>query len=232
MARVALVTGAAVRVGRAIAEGLAEAGYNVWVHCHSSRTEAERLVGDTPNLLGPLAADLTRERERERLVEEVLAEGGLDVLVNSAASFEHGDFFARSDADLRCVLELNLVAPLALARAFAPALAQRDGAVVNILDQGAHHPWGGQLDHCVSKAALAMATRALAVELAPTRVNAVSPGAVLPVGGGPAPSGAASPQDVAAAVVFLAGAAHVSGQCLAVDGGRLARLAGKHPAFD
>jgi small subunit ribosomal protein S21 len=107
------------------------------------------------------------------------AGGRLDLLVNNAASFERGDFRTRSDADLRRVLEVNLVAPVSLARGLAPALTAASGSIVNILDVAGYQPWRGYLDHCTAKAGLAMATRALAGELAPAvRVNGVAPGTV------------------------------------------------------
>lgn len=247
--RVALVTGGAIRVGRGIVEHLVDIGFSVWVHAHRSEDEAKALVASTPGAIGPVIADLCDEAARAELVQRILdpagpAAGRIDVLVNSAAGFEHGDFEQRSDADLRRVLELNLVAPVSLLRQLLPALRSGPGAVVNIVDETAHHPWAGYLDHGLSKTALAMATRALAVELAPVRVNAVSPGTVdWPTGPGWEPGGAARkttvaripagtigrPQDVAEAVGFLATAAHVSGQVLAVDGGRLAAIAGPRP---
>jgi pteridine reductase len=222
-------------------DALGRAGYRVWVHHHHSdppRAEAA--------IVGTVAADLLDEDERHRACATVLAPDGpaagrLDLLVNNAAGFERGSFVDRTDADLRRVLELNLVAPLSLTRACATALRATEGSVVNILDVGGVHPWPEHLDHCTSKAALQLATRALAVELAPVRVNGVAPGTVawpqhlladaaaqrrieagIPLGR------IGSPADVAAAVVYLASAPHVTGQVLAVDGGRLAGIAGRH----
>src|SRR5690606_23312601 len=131
-------------------------------------------------LVGLVRADLMDARARQRLVETVSAPtsptgGRLDLLVNSAASFERGAFAERSDADFERVLQLNLVAPLSLVRGFLPKLAPH-GSVIQLLDLGAHHPWQQYADHCISKAALWHATRALAAELAPLRINAISPG--------------------------------------------------------
>ena len=241
MDKVALVTGGAVRVGRAIVDALADAGYRVWVHHYESTPPA---VGGA--IVGTVAADLTCADGRRAVTDTVLAPDGpasgtLDVLVNNAASFERGAFADRGEDDLKRVLELNLVAPLALTRACASVLRGRKGCVVNILDLGGIHPWPGYLDHCVSKAGLHMATRALAVELAPVRVVGVAPGTVawptsvredadarrrveerIPAGR------IGAPGDVASAVVFLCGAQHVTGEVLAVDGGRLAGVAGPH----
>ncbi|MCH9683119.1 MAG: SDR family oxidoreductase [Deltaproteobacteria bacterium] len=247
---VALVTGAAVRVGRAIATELAAAGYRVWLHHHRSVEQAQALHVELsrrdPNALPPIAADLCDEADRARLADAVLDPAGpgagrLDLLVNNAASFERGAFTDRSDADLRRVLELNLVAPLSLVRRLAPGLARADGNVVNILDVGGVHPWPEHLDHCVAKAALSTATQGLAVELAPVRVNAVAPGTVawperlrdpahqrtvverIPRGR------IGEPEDVARAVLFFARSPHVTGQVLAVDGGLLAAVGGRRP---
>jgi len=248
--KVALVTGAAVRVGRAIAQRLASAGYRVWIHCRSSLDDARALadrLGDAA--LGPVAADLADARARAELCRTVVdaagpAAGRLDLLVCSAATFERGAFLDREDDDLERVLRVNLVAPLSLARALAPALALREGAIVNVGDVAGVHPWRGYLDHCTAKAALHFATRALALELAPVRVNAVAPGTVLwpeddrhgegsqtrraildaiPLGR------IGTPQDVAEAVLFLAQAPFVSGSVLPVDGGRLAGAARPRP---
>ena len=245
-APVALVTGAAVRVGRAITEALAAAGYRVWIHHHHSVEQAQALahqLGDAA--AGVLAADLTDAVQREQLMQSVTAPHGpqrgmLDLLVNNAASFERGPFLDRTDDDLRRVLELNLIAPLALARSFARARQGTDlgaASVINIVDVAGYHPWRGYLDHCVSKAGLLMATRALAVELAPLRVNGVAPGTVAwPESPGYAPQSPArrhieasiplgrigAPSDVAGAVVFLAQSRFVNGHVVAVDGGRLA----------
>lgn len=242
---VALVTGGAVRVGRAITVALARAGYRVWLHYHRS----EAAAAETSASLGAacvatLQADLSCEAERAAVAQRVRDPSGpgggrLDLLVNSAASFERGGFLERSDDDLRRVLEVNLVAPISLTRALAPALLAARGAVVNILDVAALQPWPGYLDHCTAKAGLAMATRALAVELAPAvRVNGVAPGTVAWPEGDPRfaegseirarilraiPLGrVGTPEDVAETVLFLARSAFVSGQVIAVDGGRTA----------
>lgn len=240
-------------MGAAIAKRLAADGYRVWVHYRSSADSANAVVeqlGDCA--LGPVAADLATDDGRDRLAQAVTdpqgnAGGRLDLLVNSAASFEHGDFAERNDADLRRVLEMNLVAPVGLARRLAPALRRADGAIVNIVDVAAYHPWGDYFDHCTAKAGLRAATEGLAIELAPLRVNGVAPGTVMwPEGPqwdpgteqGRAtrermlariPRGTiGSPEDIAQAVAFLARAPYISGQVLPVDGGRLAGIGQGH----
>lgn len=253
-AKVALVTGGAIRVGRGIVEALVRAGWRVWIHHRASVDAAHALQheldaaaassGRPSPVLGCPRADLAAGGEREQLVRCVLDEAGpargeIDLLVNSAAGFEHGDFLARGDDDLRRVLETNLVAPIALARRLAPALHTTGGSIVNVLDVVGMHPVRGYFDHAVAKAGLAMATRALAIELAPVRTNAVVPGTVdWPtdprfVPGSPLRDAIVAriplarigtPKDVGEAVVFLAGAPFVTGTSLAVDGGRLAAL--------
>jgi pteridine reductase len=242
---VALVTGGAVRVGRAIALALAGAGYRVWLHYHRSEPAArETAAALAEACVGTLQADLSQASERAELARRVRDPAGpcggrLDVLVNSAAGFERGPFLERSDDDLRRVLELNLVAPVSLTRALAPALVEAGGVVVNILDVAGIQPWRGYLDHCTAKAGLAMATRALAVELAPAvRVNGVAPGTVAWPEDDPRFAEGSeirarilraiplqrigTPEDVAQAVLFLARNSFVSGQVIAVDGGRTA----------
>ncbi len=241
-ARVALVTGGAVRVGRAIVEALLEDGYRVWVHCHRSTAEAEALAEEhAERIAGVLEADLHDDAARASVAVGVGPR--LDLLVNSAASYERGPFEDRTDADLRRVLDLNLVAPISLIRGCLPALRAANGAVVNILDLGALHPWTGYLDHCLAKSALKTATEALALELAPLRINAVAPGTVSwPADGRAGPGTVAGARvlakiprgqigtahDVAQAVRFLATAPHVSGHTLTVDGGATAGIAGTH----
>jgi len=244
-APVALVTGGAIRLGRAIGLALAGAGYRVWLHYNSSAAAAAaaaRALG--PACLGPLRLDLADEQARAELCRQVCdpsgpAQGRLDLLVNNAASFERGAFAGRTDADLRRVLEVNLIAPVSLARGLAPALRAARGCVVNLVDVAGFQPWRGYLDHCTAKAGLAMATRALALELAPeVRVNGVAPGTVawpedderfaegspvrasilraIPLGR------IGEPDDIARTVVFLAQSQFISGQTIVVDGGRLA----------
>lgn len=249
--QVALVTGGAIRVGAGIVRGLVEAGWRVWIHYNRSAAPAEALARDlnskgSSRVLGTVRADLCDEEARRELVSDITdprgpAGGEIDLLVNSAASFEHGAFRDRSDAELRRVLETNLVAPLSLTRGLLDPLTRRRGSVVNIVDLSADHPWRGYLDHAVAKAGLQVATRALAAELAPVRCNAVAPGTVLlpddPKFGPGTPARAhltdqiplgtlGSPRDVAAAVLFLATAPHVNGVTLPVDGGRRAAMAG------
>lgn len=245
--KVALVTGGAVRVGRAIVVALAAGGWRVWIHHHRSIDAARALAAELGDrALGLLAADLAIAAERERTCAAILdrsgpAGGRIDLLVNSAASFERGPFLERDDADLERVLATNLVAPLSMVRHLAPGLSAAGGSVVDIVDVAGLHPLRGYVDHCVAKAGLEMATRALATELAPIRVNSVAPGTVAwptdehHAEGSPArdlivqqiPLGRiGTPEDIARAVLYLADAPFVTGTCMVVDGGRIAAMGG------
>jgi pteridine reductase len=227
---VALVTGAGLRVGEAIARHLARAGYTVAAHYHTHRPRgfAASLRADLTRPGGPEALAATF---RERFTR-------LDLLVNSAATFEPRSLEATDAEAFDALVALNARAPLLLTRALLPLLRRTRGSVVNVTDVGGGLvAWRGYAAYCASKAALARLTECLALELAPrVRVNAVAPGTVL----WPPTYGAArkralarriplrrigSPADVAAAVQFLAEASYVNGAILPVDGGR--RLAGR-----
>lgn len=235
--RVALVTGGAIRVGRALSLGLAEAGYDVAVHYRASGGAAEEVaarIGELGRRAETVAGDLSDPAVPERVVAAVRERfGRLDLLVNSAASFRSGPLMdADADAWDR-VMALNARAPHLLVRAAADILRAARGSVVNILDLSAFQPWTGHPVHAVSKAALAHLTRIQARTLAPdVRVNAIAPGAVLPPDDYDADAvreleamaplrRTGTPDDVVGAVLYLAGASYVTGQILAVDGGRI-----------
>jgi pteridine reductase len=223
--KIALVTGAGVRVGEAIGRHLAAHGWSVAAHYHSSRPRgfAATLQAD---LAAPDGPDALARAFRARFAR-------LDLLVNSAAGFDERPLEA-TDADAwDAQLDLNARAPLLLTRALLPLLRRARGAVVNVVDVGGGLvPWRGFAAYCASKAALARATECLALELAPAvRVNGVAPGTVLWPARYPAarrrelsariPLGrAGTPGDVAEAVRFLAEAPYVTGAILPVDGGR------------
>lgn len=222
---VALVTGAAVRLGRAIALDLARHGWRVAAHHRSHRP---------PRGLVALPADLAAAGGPEALARAFRARfDRLDLLVNSAAGFEARPLAEIDEAAFDAQMDLNARAPLLLARALAPLLRRSRGSIVNIADIGGGLvAWRGYAAYAASKAALVRITECLALELAPAvRVNAVAPGTVLWPREIPAakrrelasriPLGrAGSAADVAGAVRFLAGAPYVTGAILPVDGGR------------
>ncbi|RMH39932.1 MAG: SDR family oxidoreductase [Deltaproteobacteria bacterium] len=237
--KVALVTGAGRRVGRAIALACADAGAAVAVHYRSSAAGARQVVDAIRERGGEaesFAADLTAPEAARGLADAVAAAfGGVDVLVNSAAAFVRGDFVGMDDAAWerawRVSFETNLLAPARLTRLCAQSLAARAGAVVNVLEVGATHAWPSYAHHTAAKAGLAHLTRTLAVALAPrVRVNGVSPGIAAFPPDMPEAERAAlvdktllgrpgTPDDVAAAVVFLAAHPYITGAIVPVDGG-------------
>ena len=240
--RVALVTGAAVRVGRAISLAAARAGYDVMAVYRSSAAHAESLREEIPAMgrrCHTLSADLADPVASEVVVSTVQAEfGRLDLLVNSAASFDSRDLLDVDADNWDRVMALNARAPHLLVRAAADLLRTSRGSVVNITDLSAFQPWTEYPAHSVAKAALAHLTRLQARALSPEiRVNGIAPGAVLPPDDWPEDRRTAlaqtaplkrigSPEDVAQAVLFFAKAEFVTGQILAVDGGRLLGPAG------
>jgi pteridine reductase len=224
-APVALVTGAGVRVGEAVARALRAAGYAVAAHyfTHRPRGFAAALQADLASPDGPglLAAAFRARFDR------------LDLLVNGAAAFRDLSLAETDAAAFDALLHLNARGPLLLTRALARPLAAAGGSVVNVADVGGGLvPWRGYAAYCASKAALVRLTECLALELAPrVRVNAVAPGTVLWPEAYPAARRrelarriplrrAGTPADVAGAVLFLARAPFVTGAVLPVDGGR------------
>jgi len=240
-----LVTGAARRIGAAIARELHRAGARVALHCRSSRADAERLAAELNGARAGSAvvveADLLDLDALPRLVEDaVRAFGRLDAVVNNASSFYPTPFGAIGPGEWEDLIGSNLRAPLFLAQAAAPHLARARGAIVNIIDIHAERPLKDYAVYSIAKSGLAGLTRALALELGPhVRVNGVAPGAILwPDSGEHFDAGEKSriveqtplgrigdPADVAGAVKYLLfDAPFVTGQILAVDGGRSLHL--------
>lgn len=231
--KLAVVTGGAVRVGRALVEGLAGEGARIVIHCHESLEEARALARELDGHV--VQADLSRPGGAAALADGVLALGGeLAVWVNAAATFERVPFAESDDALWQRTLQLVLLSPAALVRRVAPAMVD-GGVVVNVLDVAARRAWKGYAHHCVAKAGLAMLTRSLALELAPRlRVCGVSPGLILPPEGAePAeldrlvrrvPLGREGRvEDIVQAVVYLVQADYLTGTVIDVDGGLGAR---------
>ncbi len=238
-APVALVTGAAHRVGAAIVRHLHATGYRVLIHYRRSAAPAqalaEELEGLRPGSARTLAAELLDTAALPGLVERARAAWGrLDALVNNASVFYPTPLGAIEERHWEELLGTNLKAPLFLAQAAAPELRRRRGAIVNIVDIHAERPLKGHPVYSVAKAGLAMLTRSLARELGPeVRVNGVAPGAILwpeqgldeaqrrEIVARTALKRRGEPADVARAVLFLLrDAPYVTGQILAVDGGR------------
>jgi pteridine reductase len=238
--RGALVTGAGRRLGQAIAIALGARGMHVSVHYHASDTgaretaDAIRAAGGTASLV---AGDLRDPASIPALVAHALgAHPSLDVLVNSAAEMVRTPVGTVTVEEWDALFTLNLRAPFFLAQAAAPHLAAANGAIVNIADIAADETWPGYIPYSLTKGGVAHMTRALARTLAPhVRVNAVAPGAVqLPDDWDEATAARLAattplrrlgqPADVVGAVLYLLEAGYVTGQTLAVDGGRLVRV--------
>jgi NAD(P)-dependent dehydrogenase (short-subunit alcohol dehydrogenase family) len=232
-----LVTGAAKRLGRAIALDLARDGWDVAIHYNGSQAEALSAV-DEARKLGRRAtsvkADLSREDDVAALIARTAAEiGPLTALVNSASLFENDDWQSATRETWDAHMNVNLRAPFVLCQNFAKQLpADADGAIVNLLDQRLFKPTPEFLSYATSREGLHWLTTTLAQALAPRiRVNAVAPGPTLKaahqspgafvqerkstiLGRG------SDPQDISDAVRYLLGARAVTGQTIAVDGGQ------------
>lgn len=232
----ALITGAGRRIGAAIALALSRAGYAVVLHAHRSRTDAERLAGEIQASGGRASvvlADLAEHAAVRGLIPAAAAFGPLTLLVNNAGVFEPDEIDSLEQAFFQRTFAINLAAPLFLAQAFAAQAPDgADASIVNLVDQRVFKPTPHFFSYTLSKSALVTATTTLAQALAPKlRVNAVAPGPTLPsprqteaqfaeqVASLPMQEGP-SPQDIAAAVVYLAGARSVTGVTIAVDGGQ------------
>lgn len=250
---IVLVTGGAIRIGRAISLAFAKAGFGVVVHCNRSRAEAEMLrdeIARDGGVAWVVTGDLADSAACDSVVASAIASAGrLDVLVNNASIFARTPLPDATAADFEAQWRVNTLAPALLSRAFARAViadaehggaaireARKNGApffqpsIVNLLDQRIANPRAGCIPYALSKSALAAFTEAAAIELAPrVAVNAVAPGAVAsaaPHGGVHEKAGATllesrpTPDDIAAAVVWLATARGVTGQTVFVDAGQ------------
>jgi pteridine reductase len=243
--KVVLITGGAKRVGAASARLLHAAGANLMIHYRSSVAEARALQDELnairPDSVALIQADLHDIGGLPSLVHQTVATfGGLDVLLNNASSFYPtpvGDITEKDWADL---MGANLKAPMFLSQAAAPELKKRHGCIINITDIHAERPMKSYVVYSVAKAGLVGLTKSLARELAPeVRVNGIAPGPIM------WPEGdsnfdevsrqriishtmlkrAGDPHDIALAVRFFAMDTYfVTGQILAVDGGRSAKL--------
>ncbi len=233
----ALVTGGAKRVGEAICRALHAGGYRVLVHCQQSCAEADALAAEFNaqrcDSALVLRADLADTSALDAMIDEVRAQAtDLSLLVNNASAFFATPLATTTAAQWDQLVDTNLRAPYFLAQGLHALLADNHGVIVNLADIYAERPIANHPVYGMTKAGLVALTRSLARDLAPAvRVNAVAPGAIL----WPEQSGedyrqqllakiplqrAGTPRDIAQAVCFLAGAEYITGQVLAVDGGR------------
>jgi pteridine reductase len=236
---VALITGAARRVGAVIARTLHAAGYDLALHYRHSvdeaRALAEELQPSRARSVLPVQADLADPAAPASSIESVVAHyGRLDALVNNASAFFPTPVGDATQAQWETLFASNARAPFFLSQAALPALREARGSIVNLVDIYAERPLADHPLYCMAKAALAAMTRSLALDLAPEiRVNGVAPGAVMwPNDGKPYDDQqamlartplkrAGTPEDVAATVLWLLrDAPFVTGQIIRVDGGR------------
>ncbi len=236
---VALVTGAARRIGAAVVRALHRRGLSVAVHYRASRDDAQALARaldrERPGSAATFGCDLLDPGAPGRLVCDVVSRfGALDVLVNNASSFYSTPIDTTTEAEWDDLIGTNLKAPFFVTKAAARFLTASRGSVVNLADIHGRNPVAGFPAYCSAKAGLIMLTRAMALELAPeVRVNAVAPGIALWPEGEHDPSARAravqsvplrrtgSAEQVADAVTWLAlDAPYTTGEVLAVDGGR------------
>jgi NAD(P)-dependent dehydrogenase (short-subunit alcohol dehydrogenase family) len=237
MTKTVLVTGAAKRLGRAIALDLAGHGWNVAIHYHGSETDAQS-AADESRAKGvkavALKCDLSREADTATLIARAAKElGPLTALINSASLFESDDWQSATRQSWDAHIETNLRAPLLLSQEFARQLPnEAKGAIVNIIDQRVLKPTPQFLSYSLSKAGLYWLTTTLAQGMGPRiRVNAVGPGPTLRNArqseddfarqqGATILKRGADPADICAAIRYLLDADAVTGQMLAVDGGQ------------
>ena len=237
--RYALITGAAQRIGACIAETLHLRGCDVFLHYHSSggsvKELAKKLNAMRPQSAITVQADLGETEEINRLAGQVQAHTGqLDLLVNNASRFFPTTVGITTMTQWDELMDSNLRGPYFLTQALLPQLATAGGSVLNLLDVHAVRPMSGHAVYCMAKAGLQMMTLALAKDLGPKiRVNGVAPGAILwpesdvssvnqqNILARTVMGRAGKPEDIASAVAYLGlDASYVTGQVLAIDGGR------------
>lgn len=237
--KTALVTGAAHRIGAEICRVLHQRGFNIVLHYRNSGQQAETLAGelnaDRPDSAQCVRADLTEHAEVIALAERAMAcFGRIDALINNASMFYPTPAHQATEQDWHILVDSNLKGPFFLTQALSRELADRRGAIINIVDIHSERPMRNHTVYSIAKAGVAMMTKTLAKELAPeVRVNGVSPGAILWPDEGLAEhhqqsilskiplqrTGEAA--DIARTVAFLTeDAPYISGQIVAVDGGR------------
>lgn len=236
---VALITGAAQRVGAHLARTLHAKGYNVAIHYRLSQAAAAALKTSLeqarPGSVMLIQSDLLNTAANAEIVEKALAQWGrLDALINNASSFYPTPLGEISESQWDDLIGTNLKAPLFLSQAAAPHLSAAGGSIVNIADIHADRPLKTYPVYCAAKAGLVMLTKSLARELAPAvRVNAVAPGTILwperdidevhkkAIVSRTALHRQGTPEDIAKAVLFLLkDADYITGQIITVDGGR------------
>ncbi|WP_428087498.1 pteridine reductase [Candidatus Thioglobus sp.] len=234
--KTALITGAGQRIGRQICQTFHQAGFNIIIHYNTSKLAAQQLA-DEFNLIRQgsaqiMQAELSNIDDIQKLCESI---GSLDVLVNNASVFYPTPVANLAQSDYQKIMNTNLMGPLFLSTTLSEKLSASQGCIINIVDIHADRPLRNHAIYNISKAAIAMMTKTLAKELAPLiRVNGISPGSILwPENEAElsqeqkqamlskiALNKQGSAQDIANSVLFLAQSNYITGQIIAVDGGR------------
>jgi pteridine reductase len=239
-AKVALVTGAARRIGAVVVKTLHAAGYKVVIHCHHSLQTADAIAAELNAQRAASALVIPKDLTVFNAAEEMISviqnwAGRLDLLVNNASVFIRSDLTTFAANDWDALFNTHVKAPFLLSLAARPLLSAQHGAIINVTDIHAEKPLKNYSVYCQSKAALEMQTKSLAYELAPEiRVNAIAPGAII----WPEDNNSLSleikekimakiplkkhgaPKYIADAVLALAENPYITGQILKVDGGR------------
>ena len=236
--RVALITGSARRVGASLAKHFHQQGYNILVHCHHSIAEAQALTSELNGLrvnsAHALQADLNDMKEVESLADAALSIWGqIDLLINNASAFFPTPVEQSSQSQWDELINSNLRAPYFLSCALSENLKKQNGCIINMIDIHAQRSLPGYPIYSIAKAGLQMMTMSLAKELAPhVRVNGISPGAILWPEADLSQAQkdmiiektllkrCGSAEDLAQAALYLAEAPYVTGQILAIDGGK------------
>lgn len=232
--QVALVTGAAKRIGRSVALRLATEGADVVVNYATSKAEAENVVHEIEALgrrAAAIQADVSKRAEVQRLFAEAAVKfGRIDILVNNAGQFFSAKFEDITDEQWDGIMNANLKSQFLCAQAAAPIMKRQGrGRIINLSSLGGMLAWPAFTHYCVSKAGVIMLTRCLARALGPEiLVNSVAPGTIQFPGEAPDEDYIArvplhrtgTGDDIAGAVAYLATAEFVTGQVIAVDGGR------------
>ncbi|MBS0350430.1 MAG: pteridine reductase [Proteobacteria bacterium] len=238
----ALITGAARRIGAVIAETLHLAGYNVIIHCHQSVEAADRLIHslnqNRPDSAARVTGDLNQFSHYQSIITEAHQKWGrLDILINNASSFYPTPMGKTTEQQWQDLLNTNLKAPFFLSQAAAPFLQKNQGSIINIADIHGIKPLKNYPVYSIAKAGIIMLTKTLARELAPAiRVNAIAPGVTLPSEALQQDSNMLhtlkartlldrfpKPEDIAQAMLFLISQQAITGQTINIDSGRSIR---------
>lgn len=236
--KIVLITGGAKRLGREMVTRFHALNYRVIIHRFSSSAAANALAAELNELRADsvqvISGDITSHQAQREIVRDAInCFGGLDVLINNASSFYPNNNQQLEHSQWQDLVGTNMAAPYALSCLFAPYLSKRQGNIINMVDIHARKPLKDHTIYCMAKAGLEMMIKSLACEFAPDiRVNGIAPGAIMWPEQAPSAvekqaimdriplNKIGTPQDIAATAIFLSSAPYITGQVIAVDGGR------------